>query len=236
MANLIIDIGNTTAKLAVYQDSQRVSDVVIVEHTDLITTIEKFKSDEIVVASVVKFDLNFKHKKITNQCRFPFEIAYKTPETLGIDRLAGVTACYEKHDKENFLLIDFGTMITVEFFVDGKYLGGNISPGVRSRFNAVNRSAPRLPLLNKDAYSQAIGNSTNSAIAAGVINSIVFEIEGYIRFATTEFPQIKKIIFTGGNAQYICSFLKNINFASIIIDPTLVLDGIAVLNKYNLNI
>jgi type III pantothenate kinase len=64
----------------------------------------------------------------------PIGNAYASPETLGVDRLAAAVAAVEVMGCRDCLVVDFGTAITIDLVEDGVYRGGNISPGVRTRF------------------------------------------------------------------------------------------------------
>ena len=61
----------------------------------------------------------------------PIKVQYKTPKTLGKDRLAAAVGANYLQPGKDLLVIDAGTAITYELIdASGSYLGGNISPGM----------------------------------------------------------------------------------------------------------
>ena len=111
--------------------------------------------------------------------------------------------------------------MTIDFMdCNGNYLGGNISPGCRTRFKALNRYSKTLPLLDTPDTVDKIGNSITSSMESGVISGIIFEISGYFDM----FPD-NIAIFTGGDAIYFAKRMKN----SIFVVCNLVLMGLALI-------
>lgn len=224
--NLIIDIGNTLSKVVVFDNSEIIHSK---KYDSLTTNILKSvldlhkEIDYVIVSCVGKQDeeifssLNkqFKEKFIIFNSLTPTKIIndYHTPQTLGVDRLAAAQgACTLFGIDKNMLIFDFGTAITIDFVEQGHFKGGNISLGATLRFKALNNYTERLPLLSLTEEISLVGKTTNAAIENGVINSIIFEIEGYISHFKKEFKDII-IIFTGGDAKYFAGKLKNTIFA-----------------------
>ena len=109
----------------------------------------------------------------------PFKNLYSTPKTLGIDRIALVSASVEQFPHKNVLIIDAGTCITFDFISHkNEYLGGAISPGIRMRYKALNNFTANLPLLETKAPKNSVGDSTANAMHSGVVQGVLFEIEG----------------------------------------------------------
>ena len=80
----------------------------------------------------------------------PIKNLYKTPKTLGKDRLAGVAGAHHLYPHLNNLVIDAGTCIKYDIIDHmGSYHGGNISPGIDLRFQAMHTFTAKLPLLKK---------------------------------------------------------------------------------------
>ena len=103
---------------------------------------------------------------------------------------------------------------------DGRFEGGNISPGCRTRFKALNRYSRSLPLVDSPEEHMQTGTGIRSSIGAGVISGIIFEIQGYISL----YPE-KISVFTGGDAIYFAKRMKN----SIFVVCNLVLMGLALI-------
>lgn len=240
--NLAIDIGNTLAKLAVIDDGQ----VVDFQKTEQIDCafIEKIleenpEVDAAIIVSTRERGTDWEQmleKRMKRFVRFeadtpvPIENGYGTPETLGLDRLAAAVAANALYPSSNVLIVDFGTAITIDFVsAEGKFLGGNISPGAATRFKALHHFTKRLPLCSLDASSVLpLGNSTLTAIESGVVNGIVYEIEGYIRDLQQQYSNLR-IIFTGGESDFFAKRLKNTIFATY----DLVVYGLNRILEYN---
>ena len=107
-------------------------------------------------------------------------------------------------------------------------MGGNISPGIQTRFNALNQNTKQLPLLKINTEASFWGLSTEEAICSGVQNGAIFEIDSYIsRFK--ELNVRSKVILTGGDAYFFAKNLKN----PIFVNLNLVLTGLNTILEYN---
>jgi len=237
--NLIIDIGNSSTKFAIFDGKKKVTAF----HTRGISCekVEKnlapYKITKAIISSVRNtpefvFDLltvniPFVHI-LTSLSKLPFSIEYETPDTLGTDRIAAVAGAYELFGASNVLIIDAGTAITYDFLAGSKYKGGNISPGLNLRFRALHRFTGKLPLVPlKESYTFP-GKNTEDAIAAGVISGVIYEINEYIRTFEKDHSDIR-IVLTGGES----SFLKDkIGYRAMYL-PDIVLDGLNFILEYN---
>jgi len=241
--NLTIDIGNSLTKVAVFEKDK----LILKEHLNELNTphldeIEKKTGiiDKAIVCSVkgIEEDIESYCKEkyndyiiLNHNTHLPFNNLYKTPVTLGKDRIAAVAGAYYLYPTSNVLIIDIGTAIAFDLLTDGgKYIGGNISPGINLRFKSLNEHTRDLPLLNAEKTKNLIGDDTQSAINNGVINGIIFEINGYINLLQTKYSTLK-IVFTGGNA----SMFENKIKSSIFVRPNLVLIGLNQILEYNAN-
>jgi type III pantothenate kinase len=237
--NLIIDIGNTSAKLAVYNGHKMISVSRINELSceELEKELSGIRIEKAIISSVRKLppfisDLLF--MKIPNvhvlsyKSKLPFLIEYETPETLGSDRIAAVAGAQTCFPGANMLVIDTGTAITFDFMESDVYKGGNISPGLTMRFKALNKLTDGLPLLSiSDNYSSP-GRNTIDAIIAGVITGVTYEINEYIRTFKKKNTDLK-IILTGGDSEYL---KDKINF-KVTYMPDIVTDGLNYILEYN---
>jgi type III pantothenate kinase len=173
-----------------------------------------------------------KHKllQLSWETPLPLKINYKTPQTLGLDRIAAVVGANVKYPENNVLVIDMGTCITFDLLSEQKtYLGGSISPGFQMRFTALNQQTGKLPLIQfKKEKLKFIGDSTETSIISGVYYGIKNEIEGTIQHYLTQYPNLK-IVVTGGDANRFDLEPKNRIFA----DEFLVLKGFNEILNYN---
>ena len=239
--NLIIDTGNTRTKLAVFSNDSLKS-LVITENENILDKLEIiFKKNIIsnsIISSVANFDkkvITFLNKKsdfvirLNSKTRIPFKNLYKTPKTLGVDRIALMAAANKNYPNTNVLAIDAGTCITYDFLnKKNEYYGGAIAPGINMKYKAMNQFTANLPLLKPKA-NITIGNSTKSAMHQGVINGTVLEINGVIK-------QYKKnndnltVVLTGGDTIFLAKLLKS----SIFANPNFLLEGLNHILNYNL--
>ena len=110
----------------------------------------------------------------------------------------------------------------------GIYKGGNISPGMTTRFRALNAFTKKLPLVTEEDEIQLVGSSTKTAIQAGVVRGIVWEMDGCIDELKEKYPDLL-VFLTGGHSFYFESRLKN----SIFADINLVMTGLNRILEYN---
>ncbi len=231
--NLIIDIGNTQYKVCVFNNLK------IVYHAYLSKLKKSFISGLIAEYQIKKaiysdtrgvdkaeFLKNIPAQlpiiELTHKTFLPVTIEYKTPETIGKDRIAGAVAAYNMFKGNACLVIDIGTAITIDFIDEsGVFKGGVISPGPETRYKSLHEYTGRLPMVEPVENTELLGNSTQTAIQAGVQNGILFEINGYISRFKEEYADLK-IIITGGFAFL---FDKKINYP-IFADSFLIPKGL----------
>ena len=241
--NLVVDIGNTLIKVAVVERDEVVymQQAESIEEVDLVTLCERFPSlRRAIVAStafptadvaVLLRDKGFDVLEMTSLTPVPIGNIYQSPETLGVDRLAAAVAAVEVMGCRDCLVVDFGTAITIDLVEDGIYRGGNISPGVRTRFRALHDYTGRLPECVPTDEKLEYGSTTRQAIEQGVMQGITYEIEGYISHFSAQNVKIS-LIFTGGDAKYFVKRIKNAIFANC----ELVICGLNRILEYNASI
>ncbi len=246
MANLVIDIGNSRSKVAVFADGQ-ISYFETFSHADEIpveTLAAQYKIKKSILSSVSQQAdlLEQKLQGISSYLRFSakaqtvININYRNPQTLGLDRLAAIIGARSIYSRQNCLIIDAGTCITYDA-VDqaGNYSGGSISPGINMRFKAMHTFTGRLPLVNADEdFQETLGDDTQSAMVSGVQNGVFFEVLGFIESYKKRYPELQMII-CGGDANFFDRRLKNTIFAHTFkTEQHLVLIGLnEVINHYN---
>ncbi|MBE9585410.1 type III pantothenate kinase [Mucilaginibacter sp. JRF] len=246
MANLVIDIGNTLTKVAVFEHEQLLetghyADADTALFDDLLS---RYTIDKAIISSVKKdtpYWLSVLSTRLTVM-HFTATMAsgitnhYLTPHTLGLDRVAAVNGAVHLYPQKNSLVIDGGTTITYDWVDAGaNYFGGSISPGLNTRYKALNHYTQGLPLVDADAgFGMAYGNSTQTAIQSGVQNGLKYELAGFIEAYSQTDKQLN-IILTGGDSDFFDTLLKNSIFApQINIEPNLVLIGLnAALLQHN---
>jgi len=239
--NLITDIGNSSCKLAFVEKGEVLSvyrlDLINAEEVSRIM-LENPTIDAAIISSVgmpaeqfAEYLLPFTSSLIifNASTAIPLEVDYDSRATLGADRLAAAVGANFLHPKHNVLVVDFGTAITFDLVSHhAHFKGGNISPGLNTRFKALHHFTQRLPLLEAESSVPLLGKSTSEAIKAGVQKGIEFEIEGYIRCLLTQYSDLQ-ILFTGGDAELFARTVKN----NIFVDSFLVLKGLNRILEYN---
>ncbi len=239
--NLAVDIGNSLVKAAVFDDGQAVEtfrskaadkrffDGIFQSYPDIDAAIlvssgpGEAEAEELLVSRTERF------LKFGPDVKVPIKNLYETPETLGCDRLAAAVGADLLYPESNILIVDFGTAITIDLVTAaGEFKGGNISPGAMTRFRALHDYTSKLPLRSLSDDTMLISTNSNQAVESGVINGIVYEIEGYITRLSQDYEDLK-IIFTGGDGNFFAKRLKNTIFA--IYD--LVVYGLNRILEYN---
>lgn len=238
--NLIIEQGNTSTKVAVYHQGAIETSFVCekLKQSLLLPLFDKYNLTQGILSSVIETDeemINYLEKRLhrfivlDTNTPIPVQIGYDTPETLGRDRIAAAVGAYTLQPGKNLLVIDAGTAITYEIIEkSGLYLGGNISPGITTRFRSLHQFTKKLPLTSEQDDIPLIATNTIVAIQAGVVNGIVYEIDGYIDTLRLKYPDLF-IFLTGGYSFYLQRRLKNRIFADI----NLVLTGLNRILEYN---
>lgn len=238
---LIIDIGNTFVKLAVFEEDTLVFHQ---KQNDLLGSIiheinQKYFLQSAIISSVrddnaaideVLQKINIPFVWLNHQLQFPFKNHYKTPKTLGLDRLAAVAGAMAGYPKSNRLVIDMGTCVTFDFVDENDiYYGGSIAPGFQMRLKALHQFTQKLPLILYENQSiELIGDSTKNSILSGVYNGYRQEILGMISVYEQQYNDLK-IVLTGGDFKLFDLEVKNRIFA----DEFLVLRGLYQILKLN---
>lgn len=234
MSNLVIDIGNSRVKCGVFKrrELQSIYTETSLSNKLLSTIIAESISLEQVIISSVREDIREEVAMLraiglnpvifSQELELPITNCYATPHTLGSDRLAAAVGAEELFPKQDKLVIDAGTAITIDF-INGRseFIGGVISPGLEMRFRALHTFTGKLPKESVHEQNPLFGDSTSLAIVAGVQNGALFEIQGYIDQLRREKSNFITI-FTGGDTNF---FEKRLKYA-IFANPHLVLVGL----------
>ena len=237
--NLILDIGNTSTKVAIFDGREKVISLRtrIFSCEKLEKILGKYSLEKAIV-STVRYTPEFVIDLATHgipdvhilsyKSKLPFRNEYETPETLGPDRIAAVAGANLAFPGKKVLIIDAGSAVTFDFLSGKKYKGGNISPGLSMRFRALHKFTGRLPLVSTTQKFCSPGKNTIEAITAGVTNGLIYEINEYIRTFQEKYVDLK-VILTGGDSGY----LKDRLNYKVTYMPDIVLDGLNYILEYN---
>jgi type III pantothenate kinase len=240
--NLIIDVGNTRVKTAVFEESKMLMCHTFFKNriiSEIKKIIKNYKINEAIISSVSSISVKKleKLKKIvpltllSSEIKIPFKNLYSTPKTLGVDRIALVVGAVKKHPNQNTLVIDAGTCITFDFVNKNKeYIGGAISPGVKMRYKALYKFTSKLPLLDIKAPSSFVGNSTEESMNSGVVNGVIQELEGVIQQYKNKYLDLT-VVLTGGDTYFLSKQLKS----SIFANQNFLLEGLNEILIFNKN-
>jgi len=224
--NLVIDIGNTRTKFSVFNRGEVLItvpvDEFLPEHINMLQE-EHPDLKKVILSSVKDYSPNLRTAlqnkfeyflELDAQTPLPIENCYKTPESLGKDRIAAAVGGFDLYPEKNLLIIDAGTAITYDVLNDKhQYLGGNISPGIEMRYKALHQFTGKLPLLSQQKFDKLYGTTTDEAIRAGVQHGVVFEVDKAID-TFKEFYKNLNVIITGGDADFFDNKLKNSFFVN----------------------
>ena len=231
---LIIDIGNTFVKYALFNNDKllQLSKKNEVDHNYINQIISKNSVNSVIVSSVRKqidWNVNTKLVVLNHTTKLPITINYETPKTLGNDRIANVVAASVLYPNKNILIIDAGTCITFDLIdLNRVFLGGRISPGIEMRYKSLYEFTDNLPKITFHSENYFIGKSTKESIISGVQQGVLSEIKLIISDLKKENEDLI-VIVTGGDAFFFDKVLKN----SIFADQNLVLKGLNEILKYN---
>lgn len=235
--NLAIDIGNTSIKFGVFDGAQpkevpaeekTLAEIISANHVSRII-ISKSGSDNAIENYIRQQGIPY--LVLSSQLKLPLTIKYKTPTSLGADRIAGSVAAMGLFPASNVLKIDFGTCITYDIITDkAEYLGGAISPGMMMRFHALNHYTAALPFVEPEGNEPValLGTDTSTSILSGVVQGIAHEVDGIIKDYNERFSGLK-VVVTGGDRAFFGALLKSEIFAR----PYLVLEGLNTILNYN---
>lgn len=223
--NLVIDIGNTLRKVAVFSEnsvlvhlfSEKQLTVPFFEHL-----FEEYGIQRTIVSSVGEgdeeaLDWLSEHTQLVRfsyNCRLPIKLKYATPKTLGTDRIANAVGANALYPNQNVLSLMAGTCLVADFVnADNEYLGGSISPGLRMRFQSLSHFTTRLPLIEPENIDFLTGITTKDSILSGVMHGMTHEINGIIHQYSAQHKGLK-VILSGGDAEMLQNSIKKRIFAA----------------------
>lgn len=241
--NLIIDVGNTLVKLAIFENDKIIKkESVTIEF--VLDTLKTIKSDfkhvnRAILSTVGKLDAKiikviqtqFNLLILNPDIKLPYTSFYDTPKTLGVDRIALVFASIKQFPNSDVLIIDAGTCITYDFINrKNEYFGGAISPGLGVRYKSLNNLTSNLPLLELKMPDNIIGKTTTASIHSGVVYGVLKEIDGIIEEYKQKYSDLT-VILTGGDSNFLSKQLKSSIFAT----PNFLLEGLNYILQFNSN-
>lgn len=159
--------------------------------------------------------------------------AYRSPESLGVDRWLGLIAARKKWNSKNVFVADCGTAVTIDVLSrEGVHLGGLIVPGLSMMRQSLIQGTAKIEVAtNSDMASNHVlfASDTTSAVMGGTLYTLVSVLDRTVRDVGVELGQSVIPVITGGNADELRSLLST----KFLVAPELVLEGLAIVSSEN---
>lgn len=168
--------------------------------------------------------------------RLPFAMGYRTPQTLGADRLASAAATWTRWGRpadaapRPIVAIDLGTAVTYDVVdAEGTYRGGAIAPGPGLLRDALTRGTAQLPTVPLDLPATPLAASTREALQAGILFGCLDAVAGMLHRLTESLNATPFAVATGGWSTLAADQISAIDHT----EPHLVLLGVQALLTLN---
>ena len=195
--NLAVDIGNTMVKWATYEGTTPTG------HGTGLPGPEQLGADRALVCASGALPPELAAlPRLEAGMALPIKLDYKTPATLGADRLAAACGAWALHRGQASLVIDAGTCITVDYLdAAGIYHGGAIMPGLTINLKALHTFTDKLPLIDISnvAHAPVLGRSTEECIVAGTLGATMLALAGFVALYREKSPGLN-VLLAGGDA------------------------------------
>ena len=236
--NLLIDIGNSLTKIAVYNKAKIITEFKI-KKIDLNFIKDIVKDNKIINCAIsnvgpriddlyIFFEENTNLYIFDDKINLPFLNPYKKG-IVGDDRLALILAASYEYPNDNVLIIDMGTCITYDIKTSKNlYQAGGISPGLMLRLDSLSRGAFNLTEVKPNYPKSSIADDTETSINIGVLLGIENEINGFINNYKNVYNNLK-VIISGGDSDFLYGKLKN----TIFTNSNFIYKGLNYLIEYN---
>lgn len=224
MVCIVIDIGNTATKVALYDNGRvrrltRLEGHILkhisvamsaVEHASMKKDIQGVAMASVVPEanpfwqSMIRRTQGFDVLTITGTQHLPVPPAsdYVMPERIGADRLANAAGAVARYGAP-VIVADLGTAVTIDVVDKHKrFAGGVILPGMQALLDTMHEKTFRLPRLQiGKRTTHAYGRSTESAMFAGIENGFYGMIKGATQALEAALGGTPKLVATGGLAE-----------------------------------
>ena len=236
--NLLIDIGNSLTKIAVFNKAKIITEFKI-KKIDLNFIKDIVKDNKIINCAIsnvgpriddlyIFFEENTNLYIFDDKINLPFLNPYKKG-IVGDDRLALILAASYEYPNDNVLIIDMGTCITYDIKTSKNlYQAGGISPGLMLRLDSLSSGAFNLSEVKPNYPKSSIADDTETSINIGVLLGIENEINGFINNYKNVYNNLK-VIISGGDSDFLYGKLKN----TIFTNSNFIYKGLNYLIEYN---
>ena len=214
---LLGDIGNSETKLylvstknviikKIFFSSKEINQIKLKKYFKSLK-LDYIKIQKILFCSVVPKTFNlikkFLSKKIKVKC---FEVKNLDLKSLikvkvnykqvGSDRIANAISLV--NNKDNFIILDFGTATTFDVLIKDTYSGGIIAPGIGLSLSTLSDKATLIPKIDLKTTKNVIGTDTISAVRSGFFWGYAGLIDNIVKLIKKETEKSFKVIITGG--------------------------------------
>ena len=117
-------------------------------------------------------------------------------QQVGSDRITNAISLM--NNKNNFVILDFGTATTFDVLIKNTYIGGIIAPGIKLSLDTLSDRATLIPKIDLKKIQNVIGNDTSSAVRSGFFWGYAGLIDNIINLIKKETRSSFKVIITGG--------------------------------------
>ena len=240
MYYVIGDIGNTSTRICLFNQSKIVKSIIISTKkiflkgyiNKILKKLNKKNLKKKILFSCVvplafkrvKKDLKATGFKVLEIKSFNLnkiiKINIQNLKQLGSDRIVN---SIEAKKFKNCLVIDFGTATTFDIVKNGIYEGGVIAPGVRLSINNLSQATALLPMFDLKSKQKSYGKNTKDALNAGFIWGYDGLINNIINKITKSWKMNYKIILTGGYANLFKKIIKK----ETVVDQNITIKGVS---------
>ena len=140
------------------------------------TKIRCYEVKDLNLRSMINIDVNFKQ--------------------VGSDRITNAISVI--NNKDNFIILDFGTATTFDVVIKNSYKGGVIAPGIKLSLNTLSDKATLIPKINLKKINKIVGKNTITAVRSGFFWGYSGLIDNMIRLIKNENNKNFNTIITGG--------------------------------------
>ena len=240
------DIGNTETKVCIVSKKNKIlkkitflSKSVNSKKLNSLFKKKKIKLNKIekvlfcsVVPSTFSLIKKFLSKKVKSKCLEVKNLNLKTLinikvnfQQIGSDRITNAISVM--NNKNNFIILDFGTATTFDVIVKDTYYGGIIAPGVRLSLNTLSDKASLIPKIDLKKVNKVIGKNTTSAVRSGFFWGYAGLIDNIINLIKKETRKSFKLIITGGFS----NLFKNSIKTKVIHNQDITIKGLIKISK-----
>ena len=156
-------------------------------------------------------------KKLNLNKLIKIKVNYKQ---IGSDRLANAISVI--NNKDNFIILDFGTATTFDVLIKNTYHGGVIAPGVKLSLDTLTDKATQIPKISLKKTNKVVGLNTISAVRAGFFWGYEGLIDNIINLIKKETKMSFKIIITGGFS----NLFKNSTKTKVTLNKDITINGL----------